>query len=81
MLDFFEETDCGQVRIIPNRGKVMQRRIGYVDGSEVPLPFGRRSRTKYLRHFFSSGRLRDLDIASKAAGDIVEISSALVEIR
>jgi hypothetical protein len=30
---------------------------------------------------FSSGRLRDLDIASNAAGDIVEIKSALVEIR
>ena len=30
---------------------------------------------------FSSGRLRDLDIASNAAGDIVEIRSALVEIR
>jgi hypothetical protein len=30
---------------------------------------------------FSSGRLRDLDIASNAAGEIVEIRSALVEIR
>jgi hypothetical protein len=30
---------------------------------------------------FSSGRLRYLDIASNAAGDIVEIRSALVEIR
>jgi hypothetical protein len=30
---------------------------------------------------FSSGRLRDLDIASNAAVDIVEIRSALVEIR
>ena len=29
----------------------------------------------------SSGRLRDLDIASNAAGDIVDIRSALVEIR
>ena len=35
----------------------------------------------HRRFRFSSGRLRDLDIASNAAGDIVEIRSALVEIR
>ena len=35
----------------------------------------------HRRFRFLSGRLRDLDIASNAAGDVVEIRSALVEIR
>jgi len=35
----------------------------------------------HRRFHFSSGSLSDVDIPSNAAGDIVEIRSALVEIR
>jgi DNA-binding transcriptional LysR family regulator len=40
-----------------------------------------REENPYRRFRFSSARLCDIDIASNAAGDIVEIRSALVEIR